>query len=163
MFAWWKPQRREAWSWKQFCFVNCLRFFNFWRKPNLNFLILLGKVDKRNHGTHSLDRHIPKISQEITSVSSTGAEEPALCSTAKPGSTVPSHGAISAPGAAQSCGRTPLAPHCSSCAFLLHASLSQPPCQAHLLLLTNKSSDTDTNCGQIKIWGICLESGIVPI
>lgn len=151
-------------SWEQFCFVKCFRVFNFWRKPNLHLLILLGKVDRRNRGTHSPDWHISKISQEITSASSTGAEEPALCSSPKPGSTVLSCGAISAPGAAQSCGRrTPLAVHCSPCTFLLHASLSQSPCQAHLLLLANKSSDTDTNCGQMKIWGICLESGILPI
>lgn len=51
----------------------CLGFFS-WRKPNLSYLILLGKVVRRNHGAHSSEWHITKTSQEITSVSSTGVK-----------------------------------------------------------------------------------------
>lgn len=122
-------------------FLFCFVFFFPWRKPNLNHLILLGKVVRRNRGTHFPDWRITKTSWEITLVSGTGGEEPALCSPPKPGNTMLLQGATSSPGPLQSQGRrTPSPPRCSSSTFLLHALLSQALLQAHLLLLINKSS-----------------------
>ena len=136
MRAQWKPQ----WCRELGRFLFCLGFFS-WRKPSLNHLTLLGKVVRRNRGTHSPDWRIAKTSWEITVVRSTGGQQPALCSPPKPGNAVLLQGATSSPGALQSQGRkTPSPPHCSSSAFLPHALLSQPLLQAHLLLLIKKSS-----------------------
>lgn len=118
----------------------CLGFFS-WRKPNLSHLILLGKVVRRNHGARTSDWHITKTSQEITSVSSTGREEPALCSPPKPGDATLLERATSSARALQSQGRrTPPPSHRSSSTFLLHVCHSQPLLQAHLLLPIKKSS-----------------------
>lgn len=131
-----KRSRRK----KEHRFLFCLGFFS-WRKPNLNPVILLGKVVRRNCSTHSPDWHLTKTSWEITSISSTGGEEPALCSPPKPGNAVLLQGATSSAGALHNQGRrTPSAPHCSSSTFGLHTLLSQALLQAHLLLLINKSS-----------------------
>lgn len=161
--TWQKLQWRGAGSWEEFLFVKCLGSFLLLEKakPQLPFSFGQGSQKESWHSFLMLAYPQNIIGNNFSQQHRGWRTCSVFLSKAWKCCALTWS---CAPGAVQSCGRrTPLRPHYSTRAFLLHASLSQPPWQAHLLLLTNKSSDIDTNCGQIKIWGICLESGKLTI